>query len=112
MAIELLRKLRQVTASLLSDESHDRNVLEREVLRYLVEHPSAADSIEGVRLWWLRHLGQASEPLLQTVLDQLLKRGWLVTRGDRPESKIYSLNERERTAVEKYVSERREPSDG
>jgi len=109
---ELLFMDCQVTASLLSDENHDRKVLEREVLRYLIEHPSAADSIEGVRFWWLRHLGQASEPLLQSVLDQLLKRGWLVTRGDRPETKIYSLNERERAAVERYVSERREPSDG
>ena len=97
---------------MLADTTQDRANVEREVLRYVVEHPTAADSVEGVRLWWLRKMGIESEPLLRTVLDELLERGWLVTRGDRPENKIYSLNERERASVERYVNAGREPSDG
>jgi DNA-binding PadR family transcriptional regulator len=96
----------------LTDEVQDSNVLERLVLRYLLDHPSAADSIEGVRLWWLREAGAVSQVELERVLNKLLERGWLVTRGDRPETRIYSLNEREREAVERFVLEPGERLDG
>ena len=89
----------------MADEIQDRELLRREVLRYLVEHPTAADSMDGVRLWWLRDMESVSRPLLQTVLDELTERGWLVRRGDRQETQTYSLNERERAAVRQFVSE-------
>jgi DNA-binding PadR family transcriptional regulator len=96
----------------LADELQDREVLERMVLRYLLDHPTAADSIEGVRLWWLRDTETVSQPVLQIVLNGLLEREWLVTHGDRPETQIYRLNEREREAVERFIAETGERLDG
>lgn len=75
-------------------------------------HPTAADSIEGVRLWWLRDIGVVSPAELQIVLDKLSQRGWLVIRGDRPETQIYGLNERERAAVEQFIAASGERFDG
>jgi hypothetical protein len=90
---------------LLANKVQNRDALERLVLRYLLEHPAAADSIEGVRLWWLRGAGAVSQSMLRTVLDELLRREWLMTRGDRPETRIYCLNENEREAVERFARE-------
>jgi DNA-binding PadR family transcriptional regulator len=78
------------------------------VLRYLLRYPAAADSVEGVRLWWLGEAGAVSQEMLRNVMDGLFERGWLVARGDRPETRIYSLNERERAAVERFVEESEE----
>lgn len=107
-----LPRSRLVTAPLLADEIQDRELLERQVLRYVLQHPTAADSIEGVRLWWLRDTGVVNAAELQIVLDELSKRGWLVTRGDRPEMQIYGLNERERTAVEQFIAAAGDRFDG
>jgi hypothetical protein len=30
----------------------------RQILMYLLEYPAAADSMEGIRLWWLREAGK------------------------------------------------------
>jgi DNA-binding PadR family transcriptional regulator len=87
----------------VADEIQDKDTLERLVLSYVTEHPTAADTIDGVRLWWLREAGTVSPIVLRMVLDELLKRGWLVARGNRPETRIYSLNERERDAVKRFI---------
>ena len=91
------------TAALVAEQVHDRTQVERFVLRYLLQHPAAADSIEGVRTWWLREAGPVSETILRDVLDGLCVRGWLMTRGDLPETRIYSFNEPEREAVERFI---------
>jgi hypothetical protein len=88
----------------LAGEIQDRETLERLVLLYLLRQPAAADTIEGVRSWWLRDTGEVNQALLRTVLDELSERGWLVTRGDQPENRIYSLNERARKAVERFAA--------
>jgi predicted GNAT superfamily acetyltransferase len=92
----------------LADEVHDRAAIERGVLRYLLRNPAAADSVEGVRLWWLGEAGAVSHEMLRNVMDGLFERGWLVTHGDRPETRIYCLNERESEAVKRFVEESEE----
>jgi hypothetical protein len=50
--------------------------LAREIARYLVQHPAAADSAEGVRRWWLlrQRFDEASEQV-QLALDHLEATG-------------------------------------
>ena len=100
-----------LATSLLADEVHDRDTIERLVLGYLLQHPAAADSIDGVRLWWLREAGPVSQTVLNTVLDELFQRGWLATRGDRPETRIYSLNDHARAAVERFLAHGEDPGE-
>jgi predicted transcriptional regulator len=89
----------------LADEISREESVEREILRYLLAHPAAADSAAGVRIWWLRDPGEISEAMVRGVLERLLKRGWLITRGDTPETRIYALNEQAKDAVASSAGE-------
>jgi hypothetical protein len=54
--------------------------LSEEILRYLLAHPQAADTLEGIIAWWLPkpHRKMAREQV-QQALDHLIARG-LVTK--------------------------------
>lgn len=80
----------------LSDETNQRERVEKHIVRYLLAHPSAADSAEGVRHWWLRDMGEVSKSVTEDALGELVRRGLLVTRGNVPETSIYALSEPEK----------------
>lgn len=95
-----------------ADRSSGKELVERQILHYLLDHPAAADSAEGVRHWWLRGAAEISQSMVRDVLEELHKRGWLVTRGDVPERRIYALNEHARDAVAIFAGVRGERQDG
>jgi hypothetical protein len=65
----------------------------RELLRYLIAHPDAKDTLEGIVKWWLStNQGEWSRAVVQAALDLLVKRGWLTVRGIIPARKIYGVN--------------------
>lgn len=48
----------------------------RAIERYLAKHPNAADSLEGIRRWWLlRQRYEESAQQVQEALEQLLREG-------------------------------------
>ena len=52
--------------------------LTTEILDYLSEHPDAADTPEGIALWWIkRRRYEASVRLVSLALDDLERRGSL-----------------------------------
>ena len=52
--------------------------LTREILDYLSEHPDAADTPEGIALWWIkRRRYEASVKLVKLALEELERRGSL-----------------------------------
>jgi hypothetical protein len=62
----------------------DGESLAGQILRYLDEHPDAADTADGVRAWWLlEQVFKESVGDVQDALDLLVSRG-IVTRFDRP----------------------------
>ena len=49
-----------------------------EILDYLSEHPDAADTPEGIALWWIqRRRYEASVKLVKLALEELERRGSL-----------------------------------
>ncbi len=51
----------------------DPSVLCQGILHYLHDHPSAADSLEGIASWWLPPSEfTATQEAVQTALDQLV----------------------------------------
>lgn len=49
--------------------------------RYLAKHPHAADSLEGIRRWWLmRQRYEESAQQVQEALEQLLREGVITKR--------------------------------
>jgi len=91
----------------LADDINQRKRVERQILLYLQDHPAAADSAEGVRHWWLRGTGELSQTIVADALGELLKRGWVTTRGE-----IFALNEREALSVARFLEQSGERLDG
>lgn len=84
--------------------------LELDILRYMLSHPDAEDSIEGVAQWWLME-----QRIVDTVretraaLGELTARGWVVESGTgRPVR--YRLNPARREEAERYVARAQELS--
>ena len=59
--------------------NHVDRDLEAELERYCDAHPHAADSVDGVRRWWLADPDVALDEI-QAALEALVKRGLLDVR--------------------------------
>lgn len=58
------------------------------IARYLRAHPEAADSVEGIRQWWLTPLGPPrSVTQVEAALADLLGRG-VVVRQEMPDGAV------------------------
>jgi hypothetical protein len=56
--------------------------IQRRILRYLVEHRFAKDTVEGITEWWLRNLKpRPSLSDVEEALEGLVAKGWLVKIG-------------------------------
>jgi hypothetical protein len=76
------------------------------VLMYLVKHPDAKDTIEGIENWWLPDstTGEAKQKLKES-LDTLVSKGWLVARRSHQSETIYSLNRESLPEIRQLLSE-------
>ena len=62
--------------------------LVKAILEYLVNHPQAADSVEGVTRWWLAHNGSApASSDVESALATLVERG-LLRRVELPDGTV------------------------
>ena len=65
-----------------------------EILRYLVSHPEAKDTISGIEKWWLStSMSREGKKKIEEGLNLLVARGWLIERRSPQSETIYSLNE-------------------
>ncbi len=74
----------------------DEPEIERAVLAYLAERPSAMDTFEGIALWWVRLQEMRFEvEALKAVLDRLTDRGVLERIDSRSDDQtLYRLRSR------------------
>lgn len=79
-------------------------IVRRRVLEYLLDHPAARDTGEGIRLWWLGDTGEAGDVMVREALEGLVSRGWLQTRGEKPDARVYALNPDEAPAIREYLN--------
>ena len=76
----------------------------REILHYLIEHPDAKDTIEGIRQWWKpegRREWRSNE--VQTALERLLSKNWLTVRELSPTQKVYSVNKKQIQEIQEFL---------
>ena len=67
------------------------NEIAGEISHYLAKHPSAADSVEGIRRWWLlRQRYEDSAQLVRQALEQLLREGVVSRRVLTDGSVLYT----------------------
>lgn len=57
-------------------EDSEVHAVAQEILGYLAKRPGAADTMEGIRKWWLwRHYVERSREKVQKALDLLVRQG-------------------------------------
>jgi Fe2+ or Zn2+ uptake regulation protein len=74
------------------DQHGGEEKLIQEVLQYLVEHPDAKDTAEGILKWWLSDGHRWGRSEVQAALDLLTSKGWLTKRQTIPSKEIYGIN--------------------
>lgn len=63
-----------------------------EVTNYLVNHPNAMDSLEGITTWWLTHQRYNSAlNIVQSALDMLVESETIVKSSVSGNKVVYSL---------------------
>jgi hypothetical protein len=84
-------------------------VLSRRILKYLIQHPEACDTTDGIMDWWLRggrvgeaQTGQAKEEVEKT-LEAMVSKGWLVARKTDASPKLYGINEKRVGEIEAFL---------
>lgn len=77
-----------------------------EILRYLVAHPRAKDTIDGIEKWWLpKSRTREGKRRLEKTLNWLADKGWLIARSSPRSETIYSLNENGLDEIRAFLKE-------
>jgi len=87
-----------------NETSSDIDRLLREILRYLVAHPKAKDTIRGIEQWWLsKSVSLEAKRKLEESLDLLVSKDWLIERCSPQSETIYSLNESKLSEIKQFL---------
>lgn len=77
-----------------------------EILRYVVTHPGAKDTISGIEKWWLsKSISREGKRKIEDSLNLLVSRGWLIGRCSPQAETIYSLNENGLPEIKEFLNE-------
>ena len=72
---------------------HSDSAVMNEILHYLVGHPDAKDTIDGIARWWLPPNDRGSKrEQVQIAIDELVARGWIIRRETTPSHVVYGLD--------------------
>ena len=76
----------------------------REILQYLVDHPDAKDTPEGIHRWWLpeRHSNWGRDDV-QAALVLLTSKRWLMKRRTVPSKEFYGINRDRLEAIQNFL---------
>ncbi len=82
-----------------------------EILAYLVEHPRAQDTFEGILEWWvLERYIERQRLAVEGAMEELVGSGLVLTHEGRGQRERYRLNPRRRgearEIVERYEAAR------
>lgn len=84
---------------MLNDQSHDR--IDRKILQFWIENPSAKGTPQVIADWWLPKNGESlSELQVRESLDRLTLRGWIV---ERELSHVFRLNELKLKEIREFI---------
>ena len=64
----------------------------QEILEYLSKHPHAADTVDGIILYWLsRQRYETAQNVIEKALDDLVKGGIIESVSTGTEKKVFRL---------------------
>lgn len=69
------------------------SIIARQILAYLVKHPDAQDTLEGIMQWWLVHQEvHYRRELILKALDDLVQKELIIMRTPDSSSPRYQAN--------------------
>lgn len=76
------------------------------ILRYVVAHPQAKDTIDGIEKWWLpKSTSPEKKRRIEETLNWLAAKRWLIARSSPQAETIYSLNENSLEEIREFLGE-------
>ena len=89
----------------MGDSAPGRSPVTKEILRYLIEHPDAKDTTEGIARWWISpHHDEWTRDVIQRAVDELVARGWLIRRETTPSHVVYGLDKQHLAAITTMIA--------
>jgi hypothetical protein len=77
----------------------------RGILQYLVEHPDAKDTPEGIYKWWLpKGRSERGRDEVQKAVDFLTSKGWLTKRETARLKQIYGINKDRLQEIKNFLN--------
>jgi hypothetical protein len=89
---------------------HARSSVVTQILRYLVAHPDAKDTVDGIARWWITPGGQDPDRrewnrrVVQEAIDELVARGWVVRRATTPSHVVYGLDKQHLGVITRVIT--------
>lgn len=82
----------------------EKSQIVRHILRYLIEHRDAQDTLEGIVEWWLveQRIRQQTARV-QDALDDLVKQNFVLVQTDNDARTRYRLNYREVNQISEFI---------
>jgi hypothetical protein len=85
----------------------------RHVLQYLVDHPDAKDTMQGIVRWWLPGgIAAWEEEVVEDSLDALVDRGWLTQRQTISSQQLYGVNKEKLEEIKLFLRKRDGEAEG
>ena len=85
---------------------YDKADIGVEILDYLIEHPDAQDTADGIAQWWiLERCVKRQTPLVNEALEDLVERGLIVGRRAKDSKVHYRINRRKTREVAELLKQ-------
>jgi hypothetical protein len=80
------------------------NEIMRDILAYLVDHPEAQDTLEGITEWWLLEQKiKYQTKIVQEALEELVKSGLILTHKSWNSRTHYHINQRKYEEIQELL---------
>ena len=74
----------------MADYTYDIERISEEIQLYLLQHPNAADTLEGITKWWLtRQRYEEATHVVKKALEDLIAQGLIVQTTNSDDQRIY-----------------------
>ncbi len=93
----LIHKLQESRSLMKKNQQYIKSQISYDILAYLVDHPEAQDTFDGIIEWWLpdqiiKQMNNRSKPIVQEAVNTLVEKK-LITISKGGDSQIrYKLN--------------------